>query len=207
MAGLCGTCWQGLHPLPPEACPRCQTVHGEGPCPDPLAWERGTALWDYHGGRPAMGALLVPAIKAGEAGWRRALLARLDAHPLPPDLGRGLTLVTSVPASPLHRLLRGFDLAEEAASRLARRLELPCPRLLQRRWRTRRQALASASRRRQLPAATFRIRPGIQCPAQRILLVDDVWTTGTTLLRCARALLAAGAAEVQVFALFRSQVG
>ena len=38
----------------------------------------------------------------------------------------------------------------------------------------------------------------------RILLVDDVWTTGTTLLRCSQRLLEAGAREVRVLALFRS---
>lgn len=207
-AGLCGTCWSGLRPLPPDTCPRCQLTHGEGAdCPDPVAWERGFALWDYHGGRPAMGALLVPGIKAGEGGWRRALLHRLGEESLDLLGEAGLTLITSVPPSPLHRLLRGFDLAEEAARLVASRMDLPCPRLLERSFWSRRQALATASRRRRLPSRSFRVRPGVQVPGQRILLVDDVWTTGTTLLRCARALQAAGAAEVRVLALFRARTG
>lgn len=154
-----------------------------------------------------MGALLVPGIKAGEAGWRRALLGRLGQASLDRIRVEELTLVTSVPPSPLHRLLRGFDLAEEAARLVAGRMDLPCPRLLERSLWSRRQALATASRRRRLPVRSFRVRPGIQLPAQRILLVDDVWTTGTTLLRCARALQAAGAAEVHVLALFRARTG
>ena len=37
-----------------------------------------------------------------------------------------------------------------------------------------------------------------------VLLVDDVWTTGTTLLRCAQALRDGGAEEVRVLTLFRA---
>ena len=76
-AGLCDRCWQGLVPLPEERCGRCALSHAGGaPCPEPVAWELGEALWDYHAGRPPLGPLLVPGIKRGEGGWKRALLRR-----------------------------------------------------------------------------------------------------------------------------------
>ena len=83
-AGLCARCWEGLAPLPEDRCPRCALLHGEDrSCPEPVAWGLGTALWDYHGGRPPFGELLLPGIKAGERGWMMALLDRARHAPLP----------------------------------------------------------------------------------------------------------------------------
>ena len=202
VAGLCGRCWSGLVPLVEERCARCALVHGEGDCPEPTAWSHGDALWDYHGGRPPLGALLLPAIKAGEAGWRKALLGQVADAALPPwtaDVDR----VTAAPTALHRRLLRGFDLAEEAASLLARRLERPFQSLLTKAWRTGRQAARTESQRRRLPKAAIALR-GPRLSGGTVLLVDDVWTTGTTLLRCAQALQAGGADDVRVLTLFRA---
>ena len=201
-AGLCGPCWAGLVPLADERCPRCALVHGEEACPEPTAWSLGDALWDYHGGRPPLGALLLPAIKAGEAGWRQALLARAAAAPLPGWVVEA-DLVTPAPTAFHRRLVRGFDLAEEAGRMLARRLDCPFRALLAKGWRTGRQAVRTESERRRLPRKAVAFRgPGLS--GGTILLVDDVWTTGTTLLRCAQALRDGGADDVRVLTLFRA---
>jgi predicted amidophosphoribosyltransferase len=162
----------------------------------------GEALWDYHGGRPALGALLLPGIKQGESGWRRALLGRL-ARAVLPDWAAEVDLVTAVPSTPLHRLLRGFDLSAEAGQLIAARLECPFEPLLSKAWRSGRQASRTESQRRRLPRKAIALRRGA-APRGIVLLVDDVWTTGTTLLRCAQALTAGGAEEVRVLTLFRA---
>jgi predicted amidophosphoribosyltransferase len=198
------SCWGGLVPLEPGRCPRCAVPHGGGGgCRDDAAWELGDALWDYWGGSPAVGALLVPGIKTGEAGWRRGLLGRVSRAALPEWAGRA-DLVTSAPPSPLHRLMRGFDLAEEAARLVAGALARPYARTLAKAWASRRQARKSEGRRRRMPQKTVHARRGADVGGKVVLLVDDVWTTGTTLLRCAGALKKAGAAEVMVLALFRA---
>ncbi|MBP1773409.1 MAG: ComF family protein [Holophagaceae bacterium] len=202
-AGLCGRCWAGLLPLPEGRCARCALVHGgEESCPEVTEWEKGDALWDYHGGRPPLGALLLPGIKGGEAGWGRALLDRLAEVPLPPWSAE-VDLVTSVPSTLPRRWLRGSDFSAEAARLVAGRLARAYEPLLTKRWFSGRQAARTESQRRRLPRKALSLRRGV-APRGRILLVDDVWTTGTTLLRCVQALREGGADEVRVLTLFRA---
>lgn len=201
-AGLCARCWGGLLPLPEGRCPRCALVHGEGECPEAVAWELGDALWDYHGGRPPLGALLLPGIKQGETGWRRALLGRLLQAPLPEWIDE-VDRVTAAPSTLHHRLLRGFDLSAEAGQLIAGRIGRPFEPLLSKTWRSGRQASRTETQRRRLPRKAIALRRGAN-PRGIILMVDDVWTTGTTLLRCAQALREGGAEEVRVLAVFRA---
>jgi len=199
-AGLCARCWEGLTPLPEDRCPRCALPHGEDRgCPEPTAWGLGTALWDYHGGRPPFGELLLPGIKAGERGWMRALLRHVAEAPLPEW---EMDLVVPAPTSPFRRLRRGFDLADAFARLLARRLDLPTRRALRKAWRAPSQTGRPESQRRRLPKKAVLLKGTVE--GQRVLLVDDVWTTGTTLLRCAQALQAGGAEEIRVLTLFRA---
>jgi predicted amidophosphoribosyltransferase len=111
--------------------------------------------------------------------------------------------VTSAPSSPLQRLLRGFDFSAEAARLVAGRLDRPYAALLVKGWRSGRQAARTESQRRRLPRQAIALRRRAALGGI-ILLVDDVWTTGTTLLRCAQALREGGADEVRVLTLFRA---
>jgi predicted amidophosphoribosyltransferase len=203
-AGLCGHCWQGLIPPPEGRCPRCALPHdADRNCPEPTDWTLGDALWDYHGGRPPLGALIVPGIKEGELGWKTALLGRLKRIELP-SWTADVELVTCAPTALHRRWMRGFDLAEEAARQLANRLGIPFAATLKKGLFHSRQAERTESQRRRLPRKAITLRRTATIEQRIILLVDDVWTTGTTLLRCAQALQAGGAAEVRVLTLFRA---
>ncbi len=107
---------------------------------------------------------------------------------------------------PLHwrrRWQRGFNQSELLARALARRTGVPVLPAL---WRTRAtpaQAGLSNTRRRQNMAAAFDCRRPERVQGKRLLLIDDVMTTGSTATACAGALKRAGAAGVSLLTLAR----
>jgi competence protein ComFC len=111
----------------------------------------------------------------------------------------GLLADVVVPV-PLHRdreRERGYNQADLIARPLARRLKLPHRAVLLVRTRPRpdKQVLTMEERWESVRGA-FATRPGSQVDNLRVLLVDDVMTTGATLDACSRALLDAGAKSV-----------
>jgi ComF family protein len=100
-------------------------------------------------------------------------------------------VVTSVPAHRAHRLDRGFDLAEQLARRLARDAGLTYAPLLRRtRHGARQSGLARAARAANVHHAFALRQPGfgVGTRLKRVIIVDDVYTTGETLSQCAEAL-------------------
>jgi ComF family protein len=107
---------------------------------------------------------------------------------------------------PLHwrkRWRRGFNQADLLAREVAARRQTTMLRALRRRQPTATQAgLTSAGRRRNV-AGAFVLRPGIEVRDKRILLVDDVMTTGATANACASVLKREGARSVSLATLAR----
>lgn len=99
-------------------------------------------------------------------------------------------VVTWAPTTAARRRARGFDQAELLARAVARTLGLPCRRLLHRRPGAP-QTGRDLHGRRAGPEFTARRRA-----PPRVLLVDDVVTSGATVTAAARALRAAGAVQV-----------
>ena len=102
-----------------------------------------------------------------------------------------------VPVHPARRRKRGFNQAELLAKKLGERLELPVRTdVLQRKKKTEPQKSLSPSERLKNLEQAFEAAP--VC-AKTILLVDDIYTTGSTVEACTRALLRAGAKKVYFF--------
>jgi ComF family protein len=102
-----------------------------------------------------------------------------------------------------RRLWRGFNQAELLAKPLADRLSVPMAAALERRRHTDTQASLSPSERRSNVAGAFALRRGVEVRGKRILLVDDVLTTGATVGSAAAVLRRAGASHVAVLTLAR----
>ncbi len=162
----------------------------------PATVASGWYLGSYAG---PIGAML----RAGKYGGSEALLWALGRH-----CGRhldvtGLDSVVAVPSSPWRRLLRGMNPADLLAYPIAANQGLPLFHPL-----SRRRATAQAGMTRGRRAANVRGAFRATCAVKgRVLLVDDVLTTGSTARACAEELLAAGASEVHLLVVAASPGG
>jgi ComF family protein len=129
---------------------------------------------------------------------KRTELAAGFAEMLAQAWARNKTQVDIVTAVPLHierEQMRGYNQAELVARALAPRLNVPYQTLLQRTRATADQIGLNARERRANVTDAF-LADGARAANRRVLIVDDVCTTGATLDACARALQAAGARAV-----------
>jgi ComF family protein len=138
-------------------------------------------LLKYHAVRPL-------------GGWFAARLAELIARE---PKSFGADLVVPVPLHPGRLRERGYNQAELIARPLARELLLPMNSALLVRTKPRPEKLKLTRKERwRTVRGAYILHPGSQVDKQRVLLVDDVFTTGATLDACARALRQAGASSV-----------
>jgi predicted amidophosphoribosyltransferase len=201
--GVCAACWEALPRPDAGRCSLCDELLPGAPeaahCGrcllDPPAFERLRAAAPYRG--PARQILL--AFKFEGADYLGARMAEAMARRLPaPDCLE----VIAVPATPRARRARGYHPASVLAAALAPRLGLPlvADRLAKLRD-TEIQSRVPAARR----AANVRRAFGVRgTPAERVLLVDDVATSGATARECAGALARAGARSITVWCFARA---
>lgn len=124
--------------------------------------------------------------------YGRLLAAKLLQTPF-----EAFDILSWVPTSALRRLCRGYDQAQLIADALAKELGTQPQRTLRKIHHTPPQSsLKSAAQRRANILGAYRTLDPEKIRNKRILLLDDVVTTGATSSECARTLLAAGAKEV-----------
>lgn len=197
--GKGGRCWRCARYLGPGTVDKkeCQTCRGQE-----YSFGSAFAFARYHDPVKSW-------VKQAKYGREPVLAADLGKllgrslveHPNLPELDR----VVPVPLRPWREVKRGFNQAALAARACAGVLDLPMsPDLLRKTRRTPRQASLGRSMRLQnLSPSDFKVtRPG-QSRGARILLVDDVMTTGSTLNACSEALFEAGADTVSVAVIAR----
>ena len=196
---LCAGCREGLPLLRPPLCERCGA---------PTAWPVSRCR-ECSGRRLAFASARAAVeyddrVRRLVAGWKERGLRRLAAEAAgviaaavePP----GVSMLTYVPPDLERVLQRGHHPAQRLAIELGRRWELPVRGLV---GRTRsvphQRGLSRAERRRNVAGA---FRPAAESPA-RVVLVDDVYTSGATVAAAASALRKGGARRVDVVTFAR----
>ena len=113
-----------------------------------------------------------------------------------------LDVVTWVPLGRRSYKDRGFDQSELLAKVLAKRLGLPCEKMLEKIRDTRQQSrLQMPEERKANVLGAYEVKKDASVSGRCILVVDDVITTGSTMDECCRVLSVAGAAQIHCAAL------
>jgi len=148
---------------------------------------------------------LIHRFKYQRALWFEPLLAGLLIDRAVSGLAENSwDMIVPVPLHPTKQREREFNQAQRLAARLSRATGIPlATRLVRRVLPTRTQTLLSREERQANVRNAFAIRPHQHLDGERIVLVDDVLTTGATTSACAKTLLSAGAAEVCVWTVAR----
>ena len=105
-------------------------------------------------------------------------------------------IITWVPVSRKRRAKRGFDQSELLAKAISKELGVPCTKMLIKKRHTPPQSTFTGIERRRANVSGAFKSFGNDITGKRILLIDDILTTGATLSECSRVLLMAGADDV-----------
>ena len=207
---LCGSCWSEIDFIVPPFCNCCGLPFAYDVGPEALcsachkevpAFDRARAVMRYD----SVSRKLVLAFKHGDRTEGAAAygewLARAGA-----ELLAGAEAILPVPLHRRRLLARRYNQAALLAQALARESGLPVWHdLLLRRRNTPSQGHLTPAGRWRNVAGAFAVNPKSrhQIQGRRLLLVDDVMTTGATVATCAAVLKRAGATSVSVLVLAR----
>ena len=208
LLGACMACWTSLACGPHPRCHRCAILLPNGAVDDgpaggccarcairPLSFDRAVAAVDYDA---IARRFLLRAKNGHRPEVLRPLAGQLAAAVALSRLADGIDGIVPVPSALPALWRRGFNPARVLARELARATGHPLvDGLLQKRGLGG-PAVKRLKGRARWAGAGRGIAAGRMVPGAKLLLVDDVLTTGATAAACAAALRAAGAAEIRV---------
>jgi ComF family protein len=207
---VCSRCWSGVRFIKPPFCERCGLpFEGDITTVFECANCREMEL-HFSSARSAVVAktVVLEAIhrfKYSRALWFENFLAGLFLREALPALrGQKWDFIAPVPLHPVKHREREFNQAEIFAKHLSDATKIPLnTKLLRRVNSTMTQTRLTKQQRAENMRGAFAIRKGVKLSGEKIIVVDDVFTTGATTSACAKVLRAAGAGEVCVWTVAR----
>jgi ComF family protein len=209
---ICSPCHEQMHPVSHPLCTVCGIPfvgagrdHACGRClKHPPSFNAARAALIYDG----PGRSLVHALKYTHKIHLRRPLGLLTAQSLADFVAsHAPDLIVPVPLHVKRLRSRGFNQAILLGEVLAREWQIPLHRQAMRRIRwTEPQINLTAEQRRDNVKGAFRVSDPAAVAGKRVLLVDDVFTTGSTAEECSKVLKKSGAAEVTVVTVARALV-
>ena len=207
---ICERCYATFAPIPEPICLICgRPQNPDAPCRDCADIQKNGGQWGFDAARAAgvFAGPLREGIHQLKYQSQELLGEPLGAHLanrclidglLTPELQRDIEAVIPIPLHRSRERKRGFNQARLLALPLAAQAGLPLlTTSIRRVQKTPQQANASGdARRRNITKESFHVPDVKAVLGKGVLLVDDVYTTGTTLSACAAALKAAGAKKV-----------
>ena len=160
-----------------------------------------TALWYYKDNV----RLSIHRYKFGRRRTHSQVYGRLMAMSLYDSLAKDVDLLCWVPVHWLRKHKRGYDQSELIARIIGKELSLPVVRGLKKiRNNAEQSGIEGIAQRKANVSGVYRVCNTSKILGKRILLIDDVVTTGSTASECAKMLLIAGAKEVYLAAVAAS---
>ncbi len=210
VAEICPGCLRNIRFISPPICPKCGFPLVMGVGEDHLCGQCLRRQWHFGSAR-ALG-LYDGAIREaihnlkyrGKSFLAKSLTGLLDRGYPFMDYG-SYGLLVPVPLHPKRLRERGFNQALMLGKAIGRREGVPCRGFLLRkiRWSPPQIDLSPQAREKNVKGS-FAVTDPERVRGKRVLLIDDVMTTGSTVNECAGELLKAGAGEVDVFTLARA---
>ncbi len=189
--GVCGQCLKNTTELTATVCRVCGAYPENCHCGNKaFAFRRNVSAFTYEG---APRNLLL-RFKQRNRPQLGAFMAKRMYHHIRARLGEAFDAIVFVPQSLRRSMERGYCPAKLLAEDLAKRFDCPCADVLQRIGGVQQKYLSSADRWANAKES-YSLKKNA-CVGGRVLLIDDLFTTGATLNACAELLRKAGAEEV-----------
>ncbi|MBI4726169.1 ComF family protein [candidate division TA06 bacterium] len=202
---ICDTCWDSLERWEAQSCQRCgmqvpSVSEDQAPLLCPKCRVPDWACADIRVIGPFK-APLADAIHLLKYSDRRSVVKKFSGYMEQLLAGAGhyqtADLILAVPLHPARKRERGYNQAQLLAQALGKLLNKPCPeKIIFRARHNRTQTKLNKQQRLENVRDIFTVKKPELVKGKRIILIDDVLTTGATIGSCASSLLAAGASQV-----------